>query len=112
MRRPMLHEAYFVELLVIISFSTNNITGFLVYLHENLVAMNKLNQDIAYFLSFCIEQYKSVKGISGTEALNTFVTYGILDYLSEHFDILHTQSRQWLLEEIDELIKTRKGESI
>jgi len=105
-------KRYFVELLVIISFSTNNITGFLVYLHENLVAMNKLNQDIAYFLSFCIEQYKSVKGISGTEALNTFVTYGILDYLSEHFDILHTQSRQWLLEEIDELIKTRKGESI
>lgn len=34
--------------------------------------------------------------------------YGVLDYLSEHYEILHTQSRQWLLEDIDEFIKLRK----
>lgn len=34
--------------------------------------------------------------------------YGVLDYLSEHFEVLHTQSRQWLLEDIDEFIETRK----
>ena len=56
--------------------------------------MNKKNQDIAYFLSFCIEQYKNEKGMNGVEVLNTFNKYGVLDYLNNHFEILHTQSRQ------------------
>ena len=71
--------------------------------------MNKKNQDIAYFLSFCIEQYKNEKGMNGVEVLNTFNKYGVLDYLMEHFEILHTQSRQWIIEDIDEFIKERKG---
>ena len=73
--------------------------------------MNKKNQDIAYFLSFCIEQYKNEKGMNGAEVLNTFNKYGVLDYLNNHFEILHTQNRQWILEDIDEYINTRKGES-
>ena len=73
--------------------------------------MNKKNQDIAYFLSFCIEQYKNEKRMNGVEVLNTFNKYGVLDYLNNHFEILHTQNRQWILEDIDEYINTRKGES-
>ena len=73
--------------------------------------MNKKNQDIAYFLSFCIEQYKNEKRMNGVEVLNTFTKYGVLDYLNNHFEILHTQNRQWILEDIDEYINTRKGES-
>ena len=72
--------------------------------------MNKKNQDIAYFLSFCIEQYKNEKGMNGVEVLNTFNKYGVLDYLNNHFEILQTQNRQWILEDIDEYINTRKGE--
>lgn len=72
--------------------------------------MNKKNQDIAYFLSFCIEQYKNEKRMNGVEVLNTFDKYGVLDYLNNHFEILHTQSRQWILEDIDEYINARKGE--
>ena len=71
--------------------------------------MNKKKQDIAYFLSFCIEQYKNEKGMNGAEVLETFVRYGVLDYLNNHFEILHTQSRQWILEDIDEYISARKG---
>ena len=73
--------------------------------------MDKKKQDIAYFLSFCIEQYKKEKGMKGVEVLDTFTKYGVLDYLNNHFEILHTQSRQWLLEDIDEYINTRKGEN-
>ena len=72
--------------------------------------MDMKNQDIAYFLSFCIEQYKNAKGMNGAEALETFAKYGVLDYLNNHFEILHTQSRQWILEDIDEYICARKGE--
>ena len=73
--------------------------------------MDQKKQDIAYFLSFCIEQYKKEKGMNGVEVLDTFTKYGVLDYLNNHFEILHTQSRQWILEDIDEYINTRKGEN-
>lgn len=70
--------------------------------------MDQRKLDIAYFLSFCVEQYKHAKGIGGNEAMTIFAKYGVLDYLSEHFEVLHTQSCQWLLEDIDEFIETRK----
>lgn len=70
--------------------------------------MEKRNLDIAYFLSFCIEQYKDKNGISGTEAAVLLKRYGVLEYLKDHFDVLHTQSKQWLLADIDEFIKLRK----
>ena len=66
-------------------------------------------QDVAYFLSFCIEQYKTDKGITGAEALQQFCQWNVLEYLEAHYEPLHTQSRQWILEEIDEFIKIRKS---
>jgi len=71
--------------------------------------MNKKKQDIAYFVSFCIEQYKNAKHLTGAETLQLLDKYKVLDYLSEHYEILHTQSRQWILEDIEEFIKLRKN---
>lgn len=74
--------------------------------------MDKRKQDIAYFISFCIEQYKTEKGISGSKAMNLLSKYGVLEYLAEHWEVLHTQSRQWIIEDIDDFIRTRKGEQV
>lgn len=73
--------------------------------------MNKNTLDIAYFLSFCIEQYKNEKGMDGVEAMRILDKYGVLEYLRDHFEILHTQSRQWILSDIDDFINMRKSES-
>lgn len=70
--------------------------------------MDKKNQDIAYFISFCIEQYKNEHHLTGAEAMRLLDEYHVLEYLSEHYDALHTQSRQWIMEDIDEFIKLRK----
>lgn len=70
--------------------------------------MDKKRQDIAFFLAFCIEQYMNEKRLSHEEAMSLFTEFGVLDYLAEHFEILHTQSRQWIIEDIDEYIKERK----
>ena len=70
--------------------------------------MNK-KQDLAYFLSFCIEQYKNAHNLSGGEAMAELDKYGVLEYLAEHYEILHTQSRQWLLEDIEDYISIRKN---
>ena len=46
----------------------------------------------------------------GAEVAKIFGQYGVLEYLEEHFEPLHSQSRQWILEDIDEFISFRKGE--
>lgn len=73
--------------------------------------MDRKYQDIAYFISFCIEQYKNAKGLTGEQAMRTLDEYGVLEYLEEHFDVLHTQSHQWIMEDIDEFIDIRKKEN-
>lgn len=73
--------------------------------------MDKKSLDIAYFLSFCIEQYKEAKQISGSEAARILEQYGVLEYLEAHYEPLHSQSAQWILENIEEFINIRKGDA-
>ena len=72
--------------------------------------MDRKELDIAYFLSFCIEQYKVKQGLSGEDTMNLFEKYNVLSYLSDNFEVLHTQGRQWLMEEIEDYITKRKEE--
>ena len=83
------------------------ISKFVLTTTNTLQLMDKRMIDIAYFLSFCIEQYKTAKGISGAEAMQIFDHYGVLEYLSEHYDVLHTQNHHWILEDINEFISLR-----
>jgi len=72
--------------------------------------MENKELEIAYFLSFCIEQYKHKHQMNGDETVSLFDKYDILLYLEENFEVLHTQGHQWLIEEIDELINERRKE--
>ena len=69
----------------------------------------KFEKDIALFVAFCIEEYGAAKGMSGEQVLDLFSKYGLVDYLSEFYDVLHTQGRQWLIEEIDAYIEIRRN---
>ncbi len=70
--------------------------------------MDKKEKDIALFVAFCIEEYGVAKVMTSDKVLDLFMQYGVIDYLSEFFDTLHTQGLQWLIEEIDEFIQIRK----
>ena len=76
-------------------------------IQKGLVMRSKA-EDISYFVTFCIEQYKNAKHLGGEDALNLLDNYGILDYLAENYEVLHTQSYQWIIEEIDELINKKQ----
>ena len=71
--------------------------------------MSKKDKDIALFVAFCIEEYGVAKGMTGEQVFDLFTLYGVTDYLSKCFEPLHTQGRQWLIEEIDEFIEIRKN---
>ena len=62
---------------------------------------------IAYFIAFCIEQYKTAKGLEGAEVAKLFFDKGVAEYLADNYEILHTQSHQWLIEEIDDFLNNR-----
>ena len=70
--------------------------------------MSKQEQDKSYFVAFCIEQYKAAKGMDGADVAKLFFAKGVASYLADNFEVLHTQSRQWLIEEIDEYINQEK----
>lgn len=70
--------------------------------------MSRNEKDVALFVAFCIEEYGAAKKMSGEQVYDLFSKYGLVDYLSEFYEVLHTQGRQWLIEEIDEFIEIRK----
>ena len=65
-------------------------------------------EERAMFVSFCIEQYAKAKNMSTENVVNLFEQYGITEHFCEFYDVLHTQGHNWLIEEIDEMIKSRK----
>lgn len=67
------------------------------------------DNDISYFVAFCIEQYKNAKRMDGAAVATLFFSTGVSTYLAENFEILHTQSHQWLMEEIDDIIEKREA---
>ena len=71
---------------------------------ERRITMSKKDRDIALFVTFCIEEYGVAKGMVGEQVLDLFAHYGVTDYLSKYFEPLHTQGRQWLIDEIDPMI--------
>lgn len=70
--------------------------------------MSKKEKDVALFVAFCIEEYGAAKRLTGEQVLDLFSKYGLVEYLSEFYDVLHTQGRQWLIDEIDEFIGIRE----
>ena len=74
--------------------------------------MDKKDKDKALFVAFCIEEYGATKAMTGEQVFDLFSRYGVVDYLSKCFGPLHTQSRQWLMDEIDEFIGLRKDDGV
>jgi len=69
--------------------------------------MNKLNS-IQTFSIFCMEAYKNEKRINGSELLIEFNKYNVLKFLEDGFEVLHTQSINYIIKEISDYIKQRK----
>lgn len=66
------------------------------------------NDDIAYFIAFCVEIYKNANKKSGEQTAEIFANYGVMNYLETNYEVLHTQSPQWILCEITDFITEAK----
>lgn len=61
------------------------------------------------FLVYCIERYKSVKGLTGIQVSELFSKYRVWDYIYSCFEALHTTGENYIIEDIDLYIKERQA---
>jgi len=73
---------------------------------ENVVSPDEMK---AEFMAFCIEAYKMKLGVSGAKVAEYFEDTGLLDFLLENYDLLHTLGREQLLGEIEDFLVKREG---
>lgn len=66
-----------------------------------------MEKKINDFIVFCIEVYKSKNDLTGKEVYDIFDKYGVLKYLHDGYDVLHTQGDAWLMNDINEFLKIR-----
>ena len=64
----------------------------------------KNNSNIYEFIIFCIEHYRHFKQMTAMQSLALFRRTGVFQYLSEGYDVLHTQSRDYIVADIDDFI--------
>ena len=61
------------------------------------------------FKIFCLENYKIANNLTGKAAFDIFQKYQIFNYITKHYDILHSFGTLYLLKDIDEFISHRKN---
>lgn len=66
-----------------------------------------IEEKIIEFISFCVETFKVKHKMRGKDVANLFNKSGVIDFLIEGYDILHTQSKDYILSEIEVFLKNR-----
>ncbi len=54
-------------------------------------------EDLSFWLSWCIEEYAAEKQLVNSETAAFFEKSGVLAYLAENAEILHTQGKGYIL---------------
>ena len=60
------------------------------------------------FVAFCIEQYKKAANMGGREVEQLFSKRGVITFLIDNYEVLHTQSAQFIQEEIVEYLNNHQ----
>ncbi len=57
------------------------------------------------FLTYCVEQYKYEKNMSGRQVMDLFGRYRVLEYIYASVEPLHQNKSKYIVEDIDIYIK-------
>ena len=80
------------------------------FLEEEKMGARKLRpvSSVARFVVFCIERYRLRGGLSPAAVLAMFKESGVEEFLMRNFEVLHSQSVEYILREIDLFIKKQR----
>ncbi|MBQ3655280.1 MAG: DUF3791 domain-containing protein [Bacteroidales bacterium] len=68
---------------------------------ENLILFEKK----AEFVSWCIEEYAAQTAQKADEVAKRFSQNAVIDFLENHYDVLHTQGKQYILGAITDFMQ-------
>ena len=60
------------------------------------------------FMAYCIEEYKAAERLNGKAVIGLFGKYGVLEYIGNHYDALHTTGGPYIVKDINRFINNRK----
>ena len=60
------------------------------------------------FVVYCIEEYKTAKGLKGKSVIDLFIRYRVIDYIRDYYEALHTTGRQYIVDDISMYIEARQ----
>jgi len=66
--------------------------------------MCELSDEVKKYCVFAIEEYRAHKGLSGAAAFSLFKESGLLDYIEEFYDVLHSNGTEYLICDIDDYL--------
>ena len=64
--------------------------------------------DDAEFITYCLEEYKTAKAMTGKEVITLFKQYNIIDYIISCYGVLHTMGGLAIIEDIQSLIESMR----
>lgn len=62
-------------------------------------------EDLSFWLSWCIEEYAHEKRLINSDAAELFEQNGVISYLADNAEILHTQGKDYILGSIDDFLR-------
>ena len=66
------------------------------------------SEKVLEFITFCVEMYAKKHHVSGRDVALLFEKNGVMKYLAEGYDVLHTQGESWLLQDISSFLEKRE----
>ena len=60
------------------------------------------------FIVYCIEEYRSAEKLTGKAVIELFNRFRVLDYIRSYYEALHTTGRQYIVDDINLYIRTRR----
>ena len=58
----------------------------------------------AEFLVYCMEIVKRARGLTGKQVYSLFTEYGLFEFVTDFYELLHVHGEQYILKDIDEHI--------
>ncbi|MGL4943349.1 MAG: DUF3791 domain-containing protein [Thermoguttaceae bacterium] len=75
---------------------------------EKKQQLKKVKKEHGLWICFCVENYQRLRKKEVEDVLFLFAKTNVYDFLIESYDVLHTQGRNYIIDEIEQYIQNQR----